>query len=49
MSLEHNNKVFICFVDYEKAFDKASKYWSRLAAQEIDLESCIDCPCIMIK
>jgi len=23
-SLEHNNKVFVCYVDYEKAFDRVN-------------------------
>jgi len=31
MSLEHNNKVYICFVDYEKAFDSVN--WQKLMAR----------------
>jgi len=27
-SLEHNNKVFVCYVDYEKAFDRVN--WEKL-------------------
>ena len=27
-SLEHNNKVFVCFVDYEKAFDRVN--WMKM-------------------
>jgi len=29
-SLEHNNKVYVCFVDYEKAFDRVN--WVKLMA-----------------
>ena len=27
-SLEHNNKVYVCYVDYEKAFDRVN--WDKL-------------------
>ena len=27
-SLEHNNKVFVCYMDYEKAFDRVN--WEKL-------------------
>ena len=27
-SLENNNKVFVCYVDYEKAFDRVN--WEKL-------------------
>ena len=27
-SLEHDNKVFVCFVDFEKAFDRVD--WNRM-------------------
>ena len=37
-SLEHNNKVFICFVDYEKAFDRVN--WIKM--MEILLEIGVD-------
>ena len=46
-NLEYNNKVYVCYSDYEKAFDRCrldqtnddiAKYRSRLERQEIDLE-----------
>ena len=37
-SLEHGNDVFICFVDYEKAFDRVD--WVKLLGilKEIDVD-----------
>jgi len=29
-NLEYNNKVYVCYVDYEKAFDHAD--WTKLMA-----------------
>ena len=46
-NLEYNNKVYVCYVDYEKAFDRCrldqtnddtAKHRNRLERQEITLE-----------